>query len=212
MTDLIAKHGGYRDLKSFQMAEIVYDLTFEFINRYVTFYKDKEQMEGAARGGKQNIAEGSETSATSKQSEIRLVTVAKASQEELKLDYEDFLRKNHLALWGKDDPRSVKIRKLCYEPNKSYKTYMSYLSDAELAANCVLTLVYQTKYLLDQQLRALDKDLVRNGDFKDRYKEIKKKQMFGSKEDDKEFLKQFGVKFDKNGLVIYDDKDKPKEK
>lgn len=202
MTNLIAKHGGYRELKSFQMAEIVYDLTFEFINRYVQYYKDREQMEGAARGGKQNIGEGSETSGTTKQSELRLVTVAKASQEELKLDYEDFLRKAKLPIWSKDDPRSLAVRKLAYAENKSYKTYMSYLSEPETAANCLLCLVNQTKYLLDQQLRALEKDLVNKGDFKDRYKEARKNQMLNDGPPIDDFLKSVGLRRLENGRVV----------
>src|SRR3989344_5309908 len=105
MTDLITKHGGYENLKSFQMSEIVFDLTFEFCNRYIRSLKQREQMEGAARGGKQNIAEGSSTSGTSKQSELRLVNVARASLEELKLDYAAFLRQRNLPVWDKNDSR-----------------------------------------------------------------------------------------------------------
>ena len=202
MTQLISKHGGYRELKSFQMAEIVYDLTFEFINRYVQFYKDREQMEGAARGGKQNIGEGSETSGTSKQSELRLVTVAKASLEELKLDYEDFLRKAKLPKWDKDDARALAVRKLAYAKNRSYQTYMSYLSQPESAANCILTLVYQTKYLLDQQIRALDKDLIKNGDFKDRYKEVRKNELLNDGPPIDDFLKSQGLRRLENGRVV----------
>jgi four helix bundle protein len=98
MTDLIAKHGGYKTLKSFQNAELVFDLTFEFCRRFVKSFKMKEQMEGAARGGKQNISEGSLNSGTSKQTEIRLLNVARGSQEELKNDFEDYLRVNRLPI------------------------------------------------------------------------------------------------------------------
>ena len=103
--DLIAKHGGFRNLKSFQNAEIVYDLTVGFCNRYLDriyrtnkTYRTRmgEQMEQAARSGKQNIAEGSQTSGTSKKSELKLVDVARASLEELLEDYKDFLRQNNL--------------------------------------------------------------------------------------------------------------------
>jgi len=208
MSNLIAPHGGYRNLKSFQMALIVYDLTVQFLPRYIQRYtKLWDQMDGAARSGAFNLGEGSQTSGTSKQSEIRLVDVNRASLEELLLDYEAFLRQRDLSIWDKNDPRVLAIRKLAYVPDKSYKTYMSYLDKPESAANCVLCVIHQANYLLDQQLRALDKDLLEKGDFRDRYKEIKKKEMFGSKEDEREFLeKQFGIKFDKNGLVIYDDK------
>ncbi|MCL5667078.1 MAG: four helix bundle suffix domain-containing protein [Patescibacteria group bacterium] len=202
MTELIAKHGGYKNLKSFQAAEIVYDYTFEFINRYVQFYKDKEQMEGAARGGKQNIGEGSQTGGTSRQSEIRLTDVARASLEELKLDYEDFLRKQSLPQWGKNDPRALAVRKLAYEKNRTYGTYRTYMSEPETAANCALCLINQATYLLDKQLAALDKQLGREEDFKERYRQVRKEQIFGAKDDYDEFLKQFGKKRLENGRVV----------
>jgi len=202
MTNLISKHGGYKNLKSFQMAEIVYDLTFEFVKRYVAPFKQKEQMEGAARGGKQNIGEGSETSATSKESELRLVTVARASQGELKLDYEDYLRTQHLPIWDKNDARVLAIRQLAYLSNKSYKTYLSYLANPETAANCLLCLINQTCYLLDKQLNALSKDLVEYGDFKDRHKQIRKQKIIGQEENYEEFLKQNKLKRLENGRVV----------
>ena len=143
MTDLITKHGGYENLKSFQMSEIVFDLTFEFCNRYIRSLKQREQMEGAARGGKQNIAEGSSTSGTSKQSELRLVEVARASLEELKNDYKDFLRTRNLDIWDKNDQRTLEIRKLGYMSNRAYITYKPYLYNPESAANCLLCLINQ---------------------------------------------------------------------
>jgi four helix bundle suffix protein len=103
---LIPKHGGYRKLLSFQVAQLVYDVTVRFCERYVDkFSRTKDQMVQAARSGVQNIAEGSEASATSKKTEIKLTQVARASLEELKLDYEDFLRQRGLPLWPLDDPR-----------------------------------------------------------------------------------------------------------
>jgi len=105
MPDLIPKHGGYRRLKSFQMAQLVYDVTVRFCDRYVDkFSRTKDQMIQAARSGTQNIAEGSQASATSKKAEIKLTQVARASLEELKLDYEDFLRQRNLRVWGRGDP------------------------------------------------------------------------------------------------------------
>lgn len=101
MSDLIPKHGGYRKLKSFQMAQLVYDVTVRFAERYIsTFSRTKDQMVQAARRGVQNIAEGSQASATSKKTELKLTQVARASLEELKLDYEDFLRQRGHAIWG----------------------------------------------------------------------------------------------------------------
>lgn len=105
MPDLIPKHGGYRKLKSFQMAQLVYDVTVRFAERYISkFSRTKDQMVQAARSGVQNIAEGSQASATSKKTELKLTQVARASLEELKLDYEDFLRQRGYAIWGGGNP------------------------------------------------------------------------------------------------------------
>ena len=103
---LIQKHGGYRHLKSFQVAQLVYDITIRFCDRYIEKRsRTHDQMVQAARSGVQNIAEGSMASATSKKTELKLTNVAKASLEELRLDYEDFLRQRKLVLWEEDDPR-----------------------------------------------------------------------------------------------------------
>lgn len=107
---LIPKHGGYRKLKSFQMAQLVYDLTVRFCERYVDrFSRTRDQMVQAARSGVQNIAEGSQASGTSKKTEIKLTNVARASLEELRLDYEDFLRQRRLPIWSREDPRRVEL-------------------------------------------------------------------------------------------------------
>jgi len=103
---LIVKHGGYRNLKSFQVAQLVYDVTIRFCNRYIEKRsRTHDQMVQAARSGVQNIAEGSQASGTSKKTELKLTNVARASLEELRLDYEDFLRQRSLPLWDRNDPR-----------------------------------------------------------------------------------------------------------
>lgn len=103
---LIPKHGGYRNLKSFQIAQLVFDVTVRFCERYIDrFSRTRDQMVQAARSGVQNIAEGSQASGTSKKTELKLTNVARASLEELKLDYEDFLRQHELPLWEREDPR-----------------------------------------------------------------------------------------------------------
>jgi len=100
---LIPKHSGYRKLKSFQIAQLVYDVTVRFCDLYVDkFSRTRDQMVQAARSGVQNIAEGSQASGTSKKTELKLTNVARASLEELRLDYEDFLRQRGLALWTPD--------------------------------------------------------------------------------------------------------------
>jgi len=102
---LIPSHGGYRKLKSFQVAQLVFDVTVRFVEAYIDrFSRTRDQMVQAARSGVQNIAEGSQASATSKKTELKLTQVARASLEELKLDYEDFLRQRGLAQWERKHP------------------------------------------------------------------------------------------------------------
>jgi four helix bundle suffix protein len=115
MSDLIPKHGGYRKLKSFQVAQLVYDVTVRFCDKYIgRRSRTHDQMVQAARSGVQNIAEGSQASATSKKTELKLTQVARASLEELKLDYEDFLRQRGLAQWDRENPlRQVLIDRRC---------------------------------------------------------------------------------------------------
>jgi four helix bundle protein len=176
------KHGGYRKLASFQTAEIICDFTVEFCRKYIRFgSRTCDQMEQAARSGKQNIAEGSQASAANPKTEFKLVDVARSSLEELKLDYEDFLRQNGLSQWAKDDQRAIAIRKLAYlsdksnktdgtdgsnktnGTNRSYGTYSTYMTDSESAANCALCLINQANYLLDRQLESLRRELEKKG-------------------------------------------------
>ena len=119
-TPLIPEHGGYRMLKSFQIARLLYDVTVRFCDRYVEKRsRTHDQMVQAARSGVQNIAEGSLASATSKKSELKLTNVARASLEELRLDYEDFLRQRNLSLWPAKDPRrSALIAMRCSTANE----------------------------------------------------------------------------------------------
>ena len=122
---LIPAHGGYRQLKSFQHAELVYDATVKFCDRFIDKRsRTHDQMVQAARSGRQNIAEGSQASGTSRKFELKLVAVARASLEELLLDYEDFLRQRGLALWGKNHATAQVVRRLAYEKNRSYMTYV----------------------------------------------------------------------------------------
>ena len=178
---IIPPHGGYRDLKSYQMAEIIHDATVVFCNRFVDRRsrahdqlpakagKRYEQiMVQAARSGKQNIAEGSTVSGTSKKTELKLIGVARASLEELLLDYQDYLRQHGLPLWGKDHPQAREIRWMCYKSNRSYLTYRPYTeapASSETAANTLVCLIHQANYLLDQQLRALEQEFLEEGGF-----------------------------------------------
>jgi four helix bundle protein len=107
---LLPKHGGYRKLKSFQIAQLCYGVTVRFCDRYIDRRsRMRDQMVQAARSGVQNIAEGSLASATSKEMELKLTNLARASLGELWLDYEDYLRQHGLALWVRDDPRCAEL-------------------------------------------------------------------------------------------------------
>jgi four helix bundle protein len=129
--ELIPPHGGYRNLKSYQTAEIIYDATAVFCNLFVDKRsRTYDQMVQAARSGKQNIAEGSMVSGTSKKNELKLIGVARASLEELLLDYHDFLRQRRLLLWEKSHPQAQAIRKLAWEKNRSYMTYKTYIESS----------------------------------------------------------------------------------
>jgi restriction system protein len=168
---LIPPHGGYRDLKSYQMAEIVFDATAVFCDRFIDRRsRTNDQMVQAARSGKQNIAEGSMASGTSKKTELKLIGVARASLEELLLDFQDYLRQHKLPLWPKDHAQAREVRALAYKSNRSYSTYKDYFEkpEAEVAANAAICLVHQANYLLDQQLRALEKEFLQEGGFTER--------------------------------------------
>ena len=168
---LIPAHGGYRELKSYQMSEIVCDATVAFCERFRNVRsRTIDQMTQAARSGKQNIAEGSMVSGTSRKMELKLVGVARASLEELLLDYQDYIRQHGLAIWDKDHPKARTVRKLAYEKNRSYSTYKTYIekSPVEVAANTFICVIYQANFLLDQQLRQLEKQFLSEGGFTER--------------------------------------------
>lgn len=127
-------------------------------------------MVQAARSGKQNIAEGSMVSGTSKKLELNLISVARASLEELLVDYHDYLRQNGLALWTKDHPKAVAIRRLAYLKDKSYLTYKTYIEDKspETAANTLICVIHQANFLLDQLKRQLSAQFLAEGGFSER--------------------------------------------
>jgi len=168
---VILIHGHYEELESFKTARIVYQGTVAFCDRFISRRsRTHDQMVQAARSGKQNIVEGCSASGISKKMEIKLVGVARASLDELLEDYRDFLRHKGLPIWGKDDPNSMKVRRLAFEGDRTYETYRSYIEkdDPEAAANTLLCLVHQTNYLLDRQLRSLEKVFVEDGGFSER--------------------------------------------
>ena len=184
LPQLIPPHGGYRELQSYQMAEIVFDATGVFCDRFIDRRsRTHDQMVQAARSGKQNIAEGSMASGTSKKTEIKLIGVARASLEELLLDFQDYLRQKALPLWQKEHAKAKEIRALAYRSNRSYTTYKTYLeaSPPEIAANAAICLIHQTNYLLDQQLRALEKEFLKEGGFTEKLYRVRSQTRKGKK-------------------------------
>jgi four helix bundle suffix protein len=167
----IPPHGGYKKLLSYQKAETVYDATMHFCDRFIDKRsRTHDQMVQAARSGKQNIIEGSMASATSRETEIKLTNVARASLEELLEDYRDFLRTRKLCLWDKNHPQAQAVRKLGYGSHTSYPSYSSYIEQGnpETAANTIICLIHQANYLLDQQLRNQEQAFVKEGGLRER--------------------------------------------
>lgn len=150
-------HGGYRNLKAYQVSEIIYDGTVAFCRRFIDpRSRTTDQMIQAARSGKQNIAEGSMASATSKTTEIRLTGVARASLEEVLLDLEDYIRQNGLSVWEPDSRKALFIRELGKTPQATYSAYRIYIEEksAETAANTLICLLHQANHLLDRLIEA----------------------------------------------------------
>ena len=178
--------GGYRQLRSFQMATVVYDATVKFCERFLdSRSRTVDQMVQAARSGRQNIAEGSRAAATSSQTELRLVNVARASLDELLLDFEDFLRQRGLPQWNKDAPEARTVRQLGFpspsdpsdlsDPSDAgdrarWARYVSWLEnpDSATVANGLICLIHQTNFLLDQQIAALEKDFICDGGYSEK--------------------------------------------
>jgi len=167
----IPPHGGYQKLLSYQKSEIVYDATVHFCGRFIDRgSRTRDQMVQAARSGKQNIIEGSMASATSKETEIKLTNVARASLEELLADYLDFLRVRGLREWPAGHAYANRLRELNRIPNATYETFRKGIEspDPEIAANVILGLIRVTNFLLDRQIRFLEKTFVKEGGLRER--------------------------------------------
>lgn len=175
--------GGYRKLASFQTATIIYDATVWFCERFVNIRpRMVDQMVQGARSGRQNIAEGSRASATSSQTELRLVNVARSSLDELLLDYEDYLRQRHLVQWDPEGPEAGEVRGVPerYRRDRSDQSDLTDLNDQQrwalyspwldhavpaVRANALICLIHQTNYLLDGQIAALEEAFVEEGGY-----------------------------------------------
>lgn len=162
----IPKHGGYKNLLSYQKAVVIYDATIYFCERYIgTKSRTYDQMVQAARSGKQNIIEGSRASATSKETEIKLTNVARASLEELLEDYLDYLRSHKMIVWDKNYWKALKIRQVGLASEATYCNYSKYIErgSPEDAANTVICIIHQANYLLNRQISSLEKSFMQNG-------------------------------------------------
>ena len=164
-------HGGYARLKSYQKSEIIYDATVYFTKRFFSkFDRTVDQMVQAARSGKQNIAEASMASGTSKETEIKLTNVARASLEELLIDYRDFLRVRGLCEWSKEHLYTKRLRELNKNPDANYDSFRKGIENEnpEICANVVIGLIKVATYLLHLQIRQLEKDFLENGGLRER--------------------------------------------
>jgi len=182
----IPPHGGYRNLLSYQKAEIVYDATVHFCMKFIN-KRDRtyDQMVQAARSGKQNIVEGSQASGTSQKTEIKLTSVARASLEELLVDYRDFLRVRGIEEWDKDHLYTKRLRELNREPGANYETFRKGVEhpDPAIAANVIIGLIKLTNYLLDRQLRQLEQAFLEEGGLSERMTRARLKHREKQKED-----------------------------
>lgn len=170
-TSIILPHGNYQELLSYQKSEVIYDLTFRFCEKHLKKGdRTIDQMVQAARSGKQNIVEGSKASGTSKEMEIKLTNVARASLEELLEDYRDYLRVRDLKIWEKDSKEAQYVRKLGNKSHTTYETYREFVDtrSAEVIANIAICLIHQANYLLDQQIRRLEQDFLKEGGLRER--------------------------------------------
>jgi len=168
---ILPPRGDYQALLSFQKAEVVYDITFRFAHQHLAKGdRTVDQMIQSARSGKQNILEGSKAAVTSKETEIKLTNVGRASLEELLADYRDYLRVRDHALWDKDSKEARFVRRLGRKTPHTYELYREFVETRppEVVANIAICLIHQANYLLDQQLRRLEQDFVVGGGLRER--------------------------------------------
>ncbi|MDE5749870.1 MAG: four helix bundle suffix domain-containing protein [Duncaniella sp.] len=161
----LPQRGNYRDLIAFRKAECIYDVTVLFTRAYLTRGdRTVDQMVQAARSGKQNIAEGCAASTTSRETEIKLLNVARASLQELLLDYEDYLRINNLSQWTVGNPRLVKLRELCTANiDSAYYRDIFERCTSEMASNLAITLIHQTDVFLRKLIERAKTDFLQSG-------------------------------------------------
>jgi four helix bundle suffix protein len=175
---LLPPRGDYQTLLSFKKAEVVYDITFRFAHKFLSRDdRTVDQMIQSARSGKKNILEGSKAGRASKETEIKLTNVARASLEELLDDYLDFLRARDLPLWDKDSKEARYVRQLGRKTPQTFEDYRKFMETRPPAvvANIAICLIHQTNYLVDQQLRRLEQDFLEQGGLRERMTRVRLK-------------------------------------
>lgn len=165
MTIKNKNYKGYKISSVFIQLTIIFDFTSEFTHLYIKSLRRKDQMDEAARSGKQCWAEGALEKSI--ESRLKMWGVSRASLEELLQDFEDFLRQRNLPLWGKDDSRARAVRRLAYNNYKSYNDYKIYISPPEAAANAMICLINQTNQLMDQKYRWEEERFIKEGGFRE---------------------------------------------
>jgi four helix bundle suffix protein len=168
---LIPPRGDYQTLLSFQKAEVIYDLTFQFAHKFLgKGDRTVDQMIQAARSGKKNLLEGSKAGRASKEAELKLTNVARASLEELLDDYRDYLRVRGHREWAKNSRQALYVRRLGRQVPQSYDLYRGFVETRppETIANIALCLIHQANYLIDQQLCRLERDFLEQGGLRER--------------------------------------------
>jgi four helix bundle suffix protein len=168
---ILKPRGDYQTLLSYQKAEVVYDITYRFAHTHLSRGdRTVDQMVQSARSGKQNILEGSKAALTSKETEIKLTNVGRASLEELLADYRDFLRVRDHAVWDKDSKEAQFVRTLGRKSPQTFELYREFVETRppEVVANIAICLIHQTNFLLDRQLAALEADFLKEGGLRER--------------------------------------------
>jgi len=181
-TRLFPPHGGYQALRAYRKTEVVYDLTRVFCVRFLARGdRTVDQMVQAARSGKQNIVEGSQAAGTSKEMELKLIGVARASLEELLHDYLDYLRTQRVAPWDKDSREARWVRRLGADPELRFDTVrpLAESRPGPVVANLALCFVHQANYLLDQLRRRLERDFVQQGGLRERMAAARREYLRG---------------------------------
>jgi four helix bundle suffix protein len=171
MSHIILRHGGYQKLLTFQRAEIIYDATIYFTQRYLSRSdRTVDQMIQAARSGKQNIAEASMASGTSKETELKLTNVARSSQEELLIDYRDYMRRQGLIEWDKNHIYAARMSDLIRNHPPIYQIFKRGIENPnpEICVNVIVSLIKVTQFLLMKQIKSLEKDFLANGGLRER--------------------------------------------